>query len=704
MTSLRPIAAALLTLCVGSAAWADVHLSVRPVFGEGCLARTSPTELIATVDNPLAVPLVGTLVLEHGMGAANRTRTLHAVQVSIGPRAHADVHITTADIVPGNDLVAVLHDARGNTVASETLGAARSADTMLVDATQGARYALAMRAAAPPEALAPGGAQTPAGLIGCPVARDSASGDPVLPWSAQGYAQVSLVLIDTSTLTAMGARERITLADYILRGGTLAVVVDQPEDLRHPVLTALVGSDITVGPLARPVNEAPALNPWYRPSGGNAVHTLPGAETLAHAVAYTGGNLHNRSLVTVFPSGAPNALGSSAEYGHGQVHLLSFIPSRAPALDDPWTVAVMQQLATHAAELPRRRLLTAARDSASIPSPVRALLSAPDTRRTGLGRALGMLFFYALALPIAMLVTRSLTRRRYGLAAVPCLAIAAFVTVALLGMRGRKNLAHARSVALIDLAAGFPRGAIRRFHGYTPHANGALLARFDGSDRAVIVDPDAGRTAVRAVEAPAGTSLLGLNVRAWSPLIVREEGTETLSGNISLVTDAALGLRVINHLHEPLEDVVLLGSESESGWYFRWIPPGSQRRAEWGTPLSDDVVRALRQNDLSQGLPLWGSEAARRMAAEVASNTRPAHGPSDPTDIIPRALHLDALRTESWRAAQGIAEMAAEHNWQVATEPVLIARIVRTARADDNGMALDRDDTWVRVRGFGGAP
>ena len=117
----RLVTPALLALSVAAHASAEVHLTLRPVLGEGCLARTSPTELIATVENPLAVPLVGTLRIDHSMGMASRVRTLRAVQVSVGPRARAEVHITTADIVPGNNLLAVLLGPRGQVIASTKL-------------------------------------------------------------------------------------------------------------------------------------------------------------------------------------------------------------------------------------------------------------------------------------------------------------------------------------------------------------------------------------------------------------------------------------------------------------------------------------------------------------------------------------------------------------------------------------------------------
>lgn len=699
------LGAAALGLVLGAArtAHAEVRVSVRPVFGDGCLARNAPGELVATVDNPLATALHATLVLEHPNAPPNRVRTLQGVSVSVGARARVDVHLASADVVPGNDLVATLRDARGVEIAHSDVTSSRFAERMLVDATQGSRLALALRGAAGPEGvgdgLAPNGQPT-----ACAVAREGASGDPIMPWSAQGYAGVLAVLIDTSTLTSMGARERVSLADYVLGGGTLAVVVDHAEDLQHPVMTALVGREVTTAPLTHPTGDAPAAQ-LYRGPVTAYVNTLPAADTLTHAIAFSGGNLHHRTLPAIFPPGSPDALGASAEYGHGQVHLLSFNPTRAPGLDDAWSATIVQHIATQAADLRERRLLTEVRDSAPVPAPVRALLSRPDTARAGIRHALALLGLYAVALPLALLALRALTRRRQGLLAVPAVALAASLTMGQVGARDRAALAHARTLTMMDLAAGFSRGAVRRFHAYTPSSSGPLALFLPGSDRTVAVDPDAGRGLVRALRDPSGTALQGINVLAWSPILVREEGFDTLAGNVSIVTDNTLGLRVINRLRDPLEDVIVLDTDGTAAWYFRWIPAGSARRAVWGTALPEATAQALHRGETFDGMPLWNSDRARQLAAQFNNplSTTPTAAPTSATAVY-SDLHLSPERMESWRAALAVAGMTPQRAWQAASEPVLIAHVVRRGTSGDNGFSLVREDTWIRVRGFGGAP
>ena len=83
---------------------------------------------------------------------------------------------------------------------------------------------------------------------------DPATGDPMLPDRAALYSSADAVLFRSDALTRLSGAELDALAGFVLGGGTLAITVARPEDIRHPTLMAFAG-----GPITRQGVSAPAL-------------------------------------------------------------------------------------------------------------------------------------------------------------------------------------------------------------------------------------------------------------------------------------------------------------------------------------------------------------------------------------------------------------------------------------------------------------
>jgi hypothetical protein len=188
-----------------------------------------------------------------------------------------------------------------------------------------------------PGRMSPGGGSGPPQLaLGSP-AVDSATGDPILPAHAAGYGTATAVLLHAEALGRLGVPEQQALAGYVIAGGTLAIVIGRPEDLRLPSVTALAG-----GELARArVSQTTLKRLPYLGTTTGGVKQVPDAQNATDAVSptltgFTGGNL------------VDSAYGSSAPYGLGEVHLLAFDPTSRPAVDDPWVQARVVDLVRRA--------------------------------------------------------------------------------------------------------------------------------------------------------------------------------------------------------------------------------------------------------------------------------------------------------------------------------------------------------------------
>ena len=91
---------------------------------------------------------------------------------------------------------------------------------------------------------------------------DGKTGDPLLPERAATWAPATVVLLTSDTLARLPERSHRALARYVLAGGTLAVAVRRPEDLRGGPLPLLVGGAVQeTAPPKELVEKPPAERP-----------------------------------------------------------------------------------------------------------------------------------------------------------------------------------------------------------------------------------------------------------------------------------------------------------------------------------------------------------------------------------------------------------------------------------------------------------
>src|SRR5262249_54999949 len=115
---------------------------------------------------------------------------------------------------------------------------------------------VAPHAWAPPEGLA---------MAVTRAAADPRSGEPILPERAMGYGAATVVLMRSEVLVGLPEFAAAALSDWVLNGGTLAVVVGRAEDLAHPALTPYVGAGVRKEP-SKAAAEFPTFDVVLEPS------------------------------------------------------------------------------------------------------------------------------------------------------------------------------------------------------------------------------------------------------------------------------------------------------------------------------------------------------------------------------------------------------------------------------------------------------
>lgn len=706
----RPAVAASLgcVLALSRAASAGVTLEVRPLFGETCLPSTGSGELRVRVENTGSRPLRAVLLVDASAPRPDRTRTRHAWAVRVGARAEAMLSVDTTRPLAGGAMSFRLLGEDGRTLASTSLALPGGEGSMILDATPGHRFANAQRAGA--GGLLPGdpgadgdhgrgglfralsGAPEPSDLpyagVTCAVERPAATGSPRLPRLVAGYRAVALVLLDSGSLNGLAPGERQSLAGYVAEGGSLAVIVRSPNDLRHPVLGALVGEGVASLPLPSSSGEPEALDPWRMP------RVSPRAATLAGARSWGGGRLDPRWLAAVDRGLPAGTLGATARYGDGVVHLLSWDPSQTASLEDPWSARTVLQLAAHADHRRAPRLFAPEPETLPIPGPVRSFLSPSARQGLDLLRAGAIVVAFAWAVLLAAWVTRRHGARWLFAPVSAALTLAAWALLARDGLAHRSALVQARTLSVLDAPWGFSVASARRFHMvYSGHRR-SLAIHLGGPERVVAVDPTAGRGPITRLVAPDATHLLGLGVLPWTPTFVREDGPEPLGGAVTLHRDPAGVLSVRNGLPWTLREALLLDHKSCSGWSFEAIAPGRTLSVREGRALPRSIVERFVVPQLP-ALPAWGSPEAAALARRP-----PSIGAEAPDDV---AMPLGRwfghrLADNPWDAVLSSAEVPGRAEpWVLRDGACLIARIDRPAAATRAGLRLASESTWLRV-------
>jgi hypothetical protein len=666
---------------------AELSVTASPIWGDEGLVPGQWSEVLVVLRNSGHDVRRGTIRVggaPDGSGAgANIDRTSFEVApgatvevrmpVRVGPDAQLSVQVRGSD---GTALHEASLASRRGAVASATLvevGGFTALKSHLDDVFAGTFYDpklaspgyAASSYGAPPGGY--GGAHSPVTVSVLAPSRDAATAEAILPLRAASYSAASAVLLRSDALVRLRAPELAALTGWVLSGGTLALVVARPEDLRNPIVVALLGGEASVAEVA-PETLAVVALPTLPGSSGVTPAPLdePVTDELAsHLAGYRGGNLR----ASVF--------GATATYGLGEVHLLALDPEAKPAIDARFTHVRMVELLRRASERQLGILARAGQESAPSVS-VRRYLDPNEAARGPIGLSVLLLCVYAvLAGPVNFAYWR---RRGSPLKSLPTLlgaSVVAFVMIAGIALASKGVRGRARHLTLVEAGAGMPTGAARRFRAmFVPTAR-ALTVQATSAD--AVLGSHGGESVSDvndelALERDA-LRIVGLRLRPWQTHLVREDGFVSLGQGIALAREPSGGVVVVNRTGRTLRGLILREPGKPTGFLERLAGGERARPAEF-EPLP--VTR-------STGMGTLGIEEFAIDSAESALDDR-----------------LSGLGA-AWSALHD--DVGAPFDWFPEDVPVLLAQVEGgEGTTEDSGLRLEHDRLLVRIVGYGGTP
>lgn len=509
---------------------------------------------------------------------------------------------------------------------------------------------------------------------------DAATGDPILPDRAALYQAADAVLFRSDVLARLAGPELEALAGYVLAGGTLAIAVTRPEDVRNPAITALVGGEIAQTAVSSEALRQLVLPGAGASSSGPAVPfgLAPGEELGTKLGGFRGGNLRG------------SIYGSSAPYGLGEVHMLAFDPTTKPAIDDGWARTRVIDLARRAFD---RRAHVAFRPGAGDnyydAERVRRQLDPNESSRWAIAIAAVLLLAYAI---IAGPVNYSIAARRNkplsALRRLPIFAAIMFFVIVGIGILAKGPSGRARHLSLIEAGAGMSKATIRRYRGFFASRARELTVRTTDPTSvvrtAIVSEP--GETQDRLVVDREGARLENVNALPWQTLVMREDGLADLGEGITILKQDPAGATVKNRSGRPLRAALLR------------LPSGDVRyfeRIEDGASVESSAGREIGASPKDRGW-LAGVNARRTVGSmSVYPLNAYALGPITESDAPGLA--------DAWQALEEAAERDAA--WFLDDVPVLLAQMDGgEGKPSDSGLRLESDRLLVRVVGYGGAP
>ncbi len=541
------------------------------------------------------------------------------------------------------------------------------------DPSGGAAYAPPPSMKYPATAYAPAAGSNP-WLRVASMKVDGATGTPILPAYVGGYSGVHLVVASTDVVTKLGATELEALTGFVLAGGTLALRVSRPEDLRNPTVVALTGGEASD---AAPTAELRASFP--KPSDDLAEVALPG--DAVRLVSYGGGNL------------AASPFGASAPYGLGEVVLLAFDPYDPTDMSDIWVRTRVVEMARRAYERTRLAAASPTREPSMMyvyarrdPSDeVRKLLDPNQAARWGIAVATLLICGYAaLAGPLVFSVARKKNRPLAALRILPVASFAAFSIIVLLGFVAKGVGVSAHHLTFVDAGAGMSKGSVRRFRGFfSPNAQTIEVRATDRTTSFKI--PGAGGTALGNFEVDRdGQRLVGYEAMPSQTVLLREDGVTTIGDGLS-----------ITHGKTPADLVLTNRTGKKLRALVVKLPDDTFRYAE-----SLDDGASVESGALASGnkdFVTWSRSSHTRPAGAV--QVHPLEG-ARLNGALREAKEKDAGL--AWAAMDAVNGDAVD--WFPTGLPVVLAAVDGgEGRTTDSGVKVERDIMLVRVVGWGGS-
>jgi hypothetical protein len=671
----------------GGPAATDVAVEVTPIFGAGTPLAPGWNEVVVRLTNGGAKPAKGQIEASaQGWGDGSPFTAVAPYTVAAGASVavRVPVHVSMS-----SEVRVRVEDEAGRELSALGLPAhsrGGAPSPLLVDVSEPSRLRVAVNEVVLDPAHKPGSpsygyAQPTQLAVGSP-RFDPATGDPVLPDRAPLWAGAAAVVLRSERLAHLVGPELDALAGYVLGGGTLAIAVTRPEDLRHPTVIALCGAEPVAGAVAPATLRELVLPP--PPSGSpGGMKTIehapsPSAQVAKALTGYAGGNLK------------PSVYGASAAYGLGEVHLLAFDPTATPAVDDPWAQARVVDLVRRATDRRSTRVYPGATEIEPDAARIRKQLDPNESSRWAIGAAALLLMAYAIvAGPVSFSFHARKGKPLAALRWLPIFAGIAFAIVVAIGVGSRGLRGRARHLTLVDAGAGVAEGAARRWRGFfTPRAKGLTVRTTDTASllgTANVDDPGDRRD--RLVVDRDGTRLVGVAALPWQTVVVREDGRGDLGAGITITPGAASGEAVVVNRSGRNLRAGLLVLPHAGATYFGRVRDGER--------VSTTAGRALSSTPAGRA---W--EAA--VASPSSGTLRPAHRLD--AHLLGPIVGDDAPGlADAWGAIETSA--GNEVDWFPDDVPVLVAQLDGgEGRLADAGLKLESDRLLVRIVGWGGKP
>lgn len=685
------VASALLSLSAPAfgapkepAAPAELSVEAFPVIGAGSTGVTVGqgwTEIAVRIANKAGRAARGQIevsLMRFGHGGSGRAFRASA-PFSVGAGASVDVRVPALVASYGDVLVEVrgedgasLHEQR---IPTSTQAGITLLDVGEISAIRGTVH----EAALAPLSAAAGSRAAPTLTVAL-TRVDPATGDPILPDRAALYSGADAVHVRSDALSRLGGAELEALSSWVLAGGTLAVTIARPEDLRQPTLTSFAG-----GAVSRQGVSAATLKELFLPAPGGTVSPSakiitsprsPGSEVLESLTGYAGGNLHG------------SLYGASAAYGLGEVHLLAFDPSRKAAVGDPWVHARLVDLARRAYDRRTSLVFRAGQDAPATSNyqRVRQQLDPNESSRWAIGAAALLLCAYAVAAgPVNFALAQKAGRPLRALRWLPALSAIVFMIIVGIGVVAKGVHGRSRHLTLIEAGAGMSKATARRFRGfYAARAQDLTVRTTDGgSVLSAAVLPDYADQRDHLVVDREGARLVAVAALPWQTVVVREDGFASLGDGVALAPDGE-GVVVVNRSGRDLRAAILRAADGKP-YYFPRIKDGERAKA--------DPARALGGTGAAwEGL----------LASPVRSGSLPIHRLN--AHALGAFLDDDAPGlAEAWQAMEEAQPSTTD--WFPDGVPTLIAQIDGgEGRTSDSGLRLESDRLLLRVLGWGGRP
>lgn len=690
----------LLAACVvlfAPLAQAAITLGVTPIWKESRVGWAAWNVVAVTITNPGAAAVRGRVEIECvGCRGTKEEGPISVAPFIVQAASAVVVRVPTVHVTGQELKIRAVGD--GGLLLAETALAVSAAQSPLLVEMAPPRIAPVLANATvtvvPSERW---GTRDPRQLFVGLVEQDLVTGDPILPERVAEYAPVTVLVMPSDVLSRVGGLELEALTSWVLGGGTLAVAVKRPEDLRSPVMVALVGGEAQSAQgaahlrgLPSPELQTSSLPPGVatpppppvydeddplappppvvpKPRGTTpkvAKNLLPMTKTIDAFVSYSGGNL----VLSDF--------GSTAAYGLGEVHLLPFDATTGGVCDDPWVASRLAEMTRHGWDRRVAHLVSpGSLRRTTVSSNLAAQLDAVHQARWTLVVSMLILISYAIvAGPVLFGVMKGQNKPLRVLWMLPLASMGTFLLIVLVGVLGRGTAGEARHLSLLEAGGGMSKGVIRRYRSFLHPEARELAARAlerTGSPIATLRDQRGVVTVERT-----GLRVGRVNARPWETAIVREDGTATLGDGISLVREGA-EVRVTNRTGRTLRGVVV------------HVPKGAFVHFD---RINDreSVVTGLGGKKLT-GVPhTTGAHGAWRVLGGGAFGTawEDTPGLADAVQALESEIE-DGRPTDAWPDDQ----------------PALLAQMDGGEGVSrDGGLAVKSDRVVVRVLGFGGRP